>query len=139
VRAVLDPNVLISALLSRDGNPARVLRGWLDGVFELIVSDQLLTELERALSYPKLRDRVEPSEAIEFIELLRRAARMYDDPDDPPSVRSPDSGDDYLIALAETAQAMIVSGDRHLLGLAGQVPVFSPADCLTLTELDRRP
>jgi putative PIN family toxin of toxin-antitoxin system len=135
VRAVLDPNVLISALLSREGSPARVLRAWLDGAFELIVSDQLITELEPALSYPKLRARVEHSEATEFIELLRRGVRMHDDPDDPPSVRSPDPGDDYLIGLAESTQAMIVSGDKHLLGLAGQLPVVSPVDFLA--ELDR--
>ena len=54
--------------------PRYVLRAWLDGAFELIVSDELLAETERALSYPKLRKRVEPSEAIEFIELLRRGA-----------------------------------------------------------------
>ena len=137
MRAVLDPHVLISALLSRDGVPARLLRAWLDGVFELIVSDRLLAELERAFAYPKLRKRVEPSEAIEFIELLRRGARLHDDPDDPPSVRSPDPGDDYVIALAEIAQALIVSGDRHLLGLAEQAPVLSPADFLA--ELSRRP
>jgi putative PIN family toxin of toxin-antitoxin system len=136
VRAVLDPNVLISALLSRDGTPARVLRAWLEGAFELIVSDALLGELERALAYPKLRSRVERSDAREIIELLRRSAGMLDDPDHTPSVRSPDPGDDYLIALAEAAQAFIVSGDGHLLGLAGQVPVFAPADFLT--QLDRR-
>lgn len=137
MRAVLDPNVLISALISRDGSPALVLRAWLDGAFELIVSDQLLAELERALSYPKLRKRVEPSEAIEFIELLRRGARMVDDPNHPPSVRSPDPGDDYLIALAESQQAMIVSGDRHVLELTGRVPVLSPANFRV--ELDGRP
>jgi putative PIN family toxin of toxin-antitoxin system len=135
VRAVLDANVLISALLSRDGSPARVLRAWLDGAFELIVSEHLLDELDRAFGYPKLRDRVEPSEAIEFVELLRRGARMHQDPSDPPGVRSTDPGDDYLIALAENTQAMIVSGDRHLLGLAGELPVLSPADFLA--ELDR--
>ncbi len=137
MRAVLDPNVLISALISRDGSPALVLHAWLDGAFELIVSDELLAETERALSYPKLRKRVEPSEAIEFIELLRRGARIVDDPNNPPSVRSPDPGDDYLIALAESQQAMIVSGDRDVLELAGRVPVLSPADFLV--ELDRRP
>ncbi len=137
MRAVLDPNVLISALISRDGSPALVLHAWLDGAFELIVSDQLLAELERALSYPKLRKRVEPSEAIEFIDLLRRGARIVDDPNNPPSVRSPDPGDDYLIALAESQQAMIISGDRDVLELAGRVPVLSPADFLV--ELDRRP
>jgi putative PIN family toxin of toxin-antitoxin system len=135
VRAVLDPNVLISALLSRRGTPARILRSWLDGAFELIVSELLLAELARALSYPKLRSRVSAPEAIEFVDLLRRSARVYDDPERALGVRSPDSGDDYLIALAEAAHAMIVSGDRHLLGLVGRIPVFAPAEFLA--EPDR--
>jgi putative PIN family toxin of toxin-antitoxin system len=136
VRAVLDPNVLISALLSRDGTPARVLRAWLEGAFELIVSEGLLGELARALAYPKLRARVTPTEASGLIELLRRSARMLDDAHRPPSVRSPDPGDDYLIALAEAGQALIVSGDTHLLGLAGQAPVVAPAHFLA--QLVRR-
>lgn len=130
MRAVLDTNVLVSALLSRDGTPARILRAWIDGAFELIVSDHLLAELGRALAYPKLRRWVEPSEAIELIELLRRGARVHDDPGEPPRIRSRDPGDDYLIALAEDAQAVIVSGDRHLLELTGRIPVVSPADFL---------
>jgi putative PIN family toxin of toxin-antitoxin system len=136
VRAVLDPNVLISALLSREGTPARVLRAWLDGAFELIVSEQLPAELERALAYPKLRSRVTPVEAGELVELLRRAARVLSDPERPPSVHSTDPGDDYLIALAEVGQAIIVSGDGHLLGLAAQLPVFAPVDFLA--QLDRQ-
>jgi putative PIN family toxin of toxin-antitoxin system len=136
VRAVLDPNVLISALLSRDGSPARALRAWLDGVFELVVSDHLLDELDRALGYPKLRRRIELSEAAEFITLLRRGAQLRDDPAQPPAIRSTDPGDDYLIALAQDAQAMLVSGDRHLLTLAGQLPILSPADFLA--QLERR-
>ncbi len=53
-----------------------------------MVSGQLLSELEHALTYPKLRARVEPSEAIELIELLRRGALTDDDPNDPPTIRS---------------------------------------------------
>jgi putative PIN family toxin of toxin-antitoxin system len=131
VRAVLDPNVLISALLSRDGAPARVLRSWFDGGFELIVSERLLAELERALAYPKLRKRVEATEATEFVELLHRGANVRPDPSDPPSVRSADADDDYLIALAESTHAVLVSGDRHLLALAERAPICTPADFLT--------
>jgi predicted nucleic acid-binding protein len=49
VRAVLDPNVFISALLAPKGSPAHVFRGWVAGGFELVVSPPLLAELERAL------------------------------------------------------------------------------------------
>lgn len=126
MRAVLDPNVLIAAALSPNGSPARVLRAWLDGAFELVISALLFGELERALGYPKLRKRITGEEARALVALLRDEADLRPDPTDAPPVRSADPGDDYLIALAAANQAIIVSGDRHLLVLADQLPVQSP-------------
>jgi uncharacterized protein len=134
VRAVLDPNVVISALLSPSGSPAKVLRGWLDGAYELIVSPLLLEELERALAYPKLRERVSPAESRELLTLLREGGDLRDDPVEGPPVRSADPDDDYLIALAAAAQAIIVSGDRHLLDLEDAIPVYSSAGSLAVIE-----
>jgi putative PIN family toxin of toxin-antitoxin system len=138
VRAILDPNVIISALLSPKGAPAKALRAWIEGAFELVVSPLLLAELERALAYPKLRKHVEPDEANRVIDWLRRSATLTDDPVDPPSVRSPDPGDDYLIALAESQQAVLVSGDDHLLGLSEELPIYRPARFLQLLEREQR-
>jgi putative PIN family toxin of toxin-antitoxin system len=127
VRAVLDPNVLVSAVLAPGGAPARALRAWLEGAYELVVSPLLLAELERALAYPKVRARVTREEAVELVDLLRRHGDFVDDPPESFRVRSPDPGDDYLIALAAASGALLVSGDRHLLGLADELPVCSPS------------
>jgi uncharacterized protein len=125
VRAVLDPNVLIAAVISRSGTPALVLRAWLEGRFELVVSEALLTELERALRYPKLQYRVSDPERVDFLELLRTAAIVAVDPTDARRV-SDDPGDDYLISLAQAQQAVLVSGDQHLLALADRLPIMNP-------------
>jgi predicted nucleic acid-binding protein len=45
-----------------------------------------------------------------------------------------DPGDDYLIALAAAARAVIVSGDRHLLDMRDELPVQSPAGFLAAIE-----
>jgi len=133
VRTVLDPNVIISALLSSKGAPAGILRAWLEGAFELVVSPLLLDELQRALGYPKLRQRITADEAAELLELLRRAASNESDPTPAPA-RAPDPGDDYLIALAAASRARLVSGDAHLLGLAAELPIESPAAFLRRIE-----
>lgn len=129
MRAVLDPNVLVSALLSRAGAPARIVARWLEGDFELVVSELLLAELERALSYPKLRRRISPDEVSAVVSLLRGRALVGTDPETAPR-RSADSLDDYLIALAEAERAVLVSGDRDLLELADRFPIQSPATFL---------
>jgi putative PIN family toxin of toxin-antitoxin system len=135
VRAVLDANVLISALLSPRGAPAQILSRWLVGEFELVVSESLLAELERALAYPKLRTRIAPEDAVEFASFLRDAAVLVSDPPAPPR-RSPDPGDDYLLALAESEKAIVVSGDQHLLDLADRFPIRSPVAFLEALEGD---
>ncbi len=130
MRVILDPNVIISALLSPEGSPARALREWQQGAFELVVSPLLLAELERALAYPKLRRHIPAEEAEVVVDWLRRTATIALDPDDPPPVRSRDAGDDYLIALAAAQSALLVSGDDHLLQLADRIPVYPPAEFL---------
>lgn len=135
MRAVLDPNVLISALLSPTGAPAALTTRWLAGDFELVVSALLLAELARALAYPKLRARIADDEAKAFIDLLRRTAAMVDDPPAPPAParRSRDPGDDYLLALAASSAAILVTGDRDLLDVKGS-PVRSPRAFLAKLE-----
>ena len=136
MRAVLDTNVIISAALSSRSSPARVMRAWLEGSYELVVSEMLLDELARALAYPKLRARVTEVEANELVELLRRGADLRADPAGAPPVRSSDPDDDHLIALAAASQAVIVSGDGHLLDLGDRLPVYTPAAFLSLIEGD---
>jgi putative PIN family toxin of toxin-antitoxin system len=122
VRAVLDPNILIAALLSPIGAPAQIVTHWLAGEFELVISEALLADLERALASPKVHRRIAASQAAEFVTLLRRGAILAADPPSP-ARRSEDAGDDYLLALAESERAVLVSGDQHLLTLADELPI----------------
>ena len=57
---------------------------------------------------------------------------MTTDPADPPVTRSRDAHDDYLIALAAGTRAAIVSGDRGLLSLSEELPVYPPSAFLEL-------
>jgi putative PIN family toxin of toxin-antitoxin system len=127
MRALLDVNVLVSALLSPTGTPARLVLAWQAGDFELVVSPALLGELARALAYPKLRKHIIPEDAEAFVAWLSRSADLVGDPDIPPPARSVDPGDDYLIALAADQDAVLVSGDRHLLDLSAVLPIGDPA------------
>jgi putative PIN family toxin of toxin-antitoxin system len=138
LRAVLDPNVIVSALLSPRGTPARLLVAWSDGEFELLVSPALLMELERVIAYPKLRRRIASEDEAQVLLWLREEATLVHDPDRRPSITPEDPGDDYLVALAEGERAALVSGDRHLLALADRLPIFAPRAFLELLE-ERRP
>jgi uncharacterized protein len=129
VRAVLDPNVLIAALLSPAGTPAQLLSRWLAGDFELVVSDELLKELGRALGYAKVRRLISADDAEAYVAFLASTAVIAEQPA-VGTHHSRDPGDDYLLALAENEHAALVSGDKHLLQLADELPIQTAATFL---------
>jgi uncharacterized protein len=126
-RVVLDPGVLIAAVLSPKGAPAELLRRWLAGDYELVVSDKLLAELKHVLLRPKFRKYLSEAEAIKYADLFHRLATAVPDP---PEVHglTPDPGDDYLVNLARAAKInFLVSGDPHLTDLSDPwPPVLTP-------------
>jgi hypothetical protein len=54
-RVVLDTNILVSAMLSPLGNPAKVFRMFLTRTLDLVFSADILAEYEDVLSRPRLR------------------------------------------------------------------------------------
>lgn len=130
MRVVLDPNVLVSAIIG-SGPPAQILETWSHGNVDLVASESLLEELADVLARPKLAPHVSTEEANAFVALLRDESILVDDPNDPPR-RSRDPDDDYLVALAATTGALLVSGDLDLLDLAPELPVMSPREFLEL-------
>ncbi|HTX09118.1 MAG TPA: putative toxin-antitoxin system toxin component, PIN family [Solirubrobacteraceae bacterium] len=131
MRAVVDVNVLISGVLSAKGASSEILRASRDGLFELVVSELLLAELKRALSYPRLRKRMPPEKAAAFVNWVRDHGTVAEDPAGPPPVGSRDPDDDYLLALAISQRAYLVTGDQDLLVLSDDLPILSPAQFMT--------
>lgn len=136
MRVVLDPNVLVSATLSPRGTPAEVIRRWLAGEFELVVSPKLLEELRRVLAYPKIAKRILPEDADALLVLLEDEAQSVSDPRRPAPIEITDPDDAYLFALAAATGAALVSGDSHLTVLADRFPVFSPTEFLARLGAD---
>jgi putative PIN family toxin of toxin-antitoxin system len=129
-RAVLDPGVLVSALITPSGTPAKLLAATRSGSFELVASPLLLEELRSVLGREKFRRYVDLDVVDRYVDLLRRGATFTDDPSGPLPIRCRDPDDDYLIALAHTRAAALISGDDDLLELAGKIPVFTPSEFL---------
>lgn len=119
-RAVFDPNVLVSAVLSRNGAPRELLGHWERGDFELVVSAEVLFELQEVLIRPKFRRYLSEAEAASYVLRVHDGASEISG-ELPKSVVSGVTGDpddDYLTGVAVSGRAgIIVSGDRHLLDL----------------------
>jgi uncharacterized protein len=137
-RAVLDPGVLVSALIAPAGTPAKLLGEARSGAFELIASLLLLGELEEVLAREKFRRYADLEVAGQYVARLRSDALVVPDPAESGPLPSPDPDDDYLIALAFSQKAMLVSGDSDLLDLTGGAPILAPADLLAVVRASTR-
>ena len=115
-RVVLDPGVFVSALITPSGSPGLLLREIRSGQMELLVSVRLLEELDEVLCRDKFRSYVSLATARKYVRRIRSDAIVAPDPEGlPPCVARPK--DDYLISLAHSQNAILVSGDKHLLDL----------------------
>lgn len=74
IRAVVDTNVLASGLISTGGPKGRILLCWAAGLFDLVLSEHILTELERTLAKPYFQRATPPGWATEQIARLRAGA-----------------------------------------------------------------
>jgi putative PIN family toxin of toxin-antitoxin system len=111
------------------GTPARVVEAVADGAITAVATQYLLDELVAVLIRPKFRRWISVADAIAFVESLGGHADLRDDPG-PSKTKVRDPNDDYLVALAETADAVIVTGDDDLLAAGIQPPAITPAQLL---------
>lgn len=115
LRVVLDPNVIVSALISPASVPAQVVEAILDADLDHIASPRWLAEADELATRPRFRRWFAQRDAEALVERLWLVAEIVSDPQPGPSY-SRDPDDDYLIAVARGAHAdAVVSGDHDLL------------------------
>jgi len=131
ILAVLDTNVLVSALCLPGSLPAELLRRWLAWEFILILSESILAELADVLARPKFARRyaMTPEKAQAFTGILWELATVVPGEMVVEAVPA-DPRDNHVIACAvEGGANIIVSGDRHLkdMGAFDAIRILSPA------------
>lgn len=140
IRAVLDVNVLLSAIIGPLGFSRQVVLAWQAGHFVAISSAGILSELAEKLALPRIqrRYRVESPQDILWLQaLLANQAELILVP---PEERLPITGDpedDYVLATARLAEAnYLVTGDHGLLALGqyGGAQIVTPKAFVQLLE-----
>lgn len=112
MRVVLDTNLLISALISEHGAPARLIDAWDDQRFVLVSSKEQLEEFKTVSRRERLVRFIERSDVGRFINQMSAEALILEKL--PIVDRSADPTDNFLLAMAEAGEAdYLVSGDRR--------------------------
>ena len=120
LRVVLDPNVVLSALVFAHGRLAAVRNAWHKEVCSPLVSRATAAELVRTLAYPKFKlTSEEQRELLADYLPYCTTVRMPAKPPKTPACR--DSADVPFLQLALAGKAEhLVTGDRDLLALANR-------------------
>jgi putative PIN family toxin of toxin-antitoxin system len=134
VRAVVDNNLWVSAILTRRGNPGRVLDAFMEGRFTLVTSEPLLEELAEVLDRPRIarHSRFTRAEVRELIASMRVIGEMVPVTGSLSICRDPK--DDVVIETAVAGRAdMLASGDRDLANDPTIAAALAGLGCRVLT------
>jgi hypothetical protein len=115
MRVVLDTNILVSALMIQIGNPAAIYRAWQEGHFTLLTCAEHLDELRATLRKPAIAELIKPYKAGGLVSEMKKIAESLSESMDalPRVRRSPDSTDDFLLALSEAGRGdYLVTGEK---------------------------
>jgi putative PIN family toxin of toxin-antitoxin system len=120
-RAVLDTNVVLSALVFGKGPTAQLRTAWQRGDFVPLLSTATGQELVRVLAYPKFR--LDAQGQQELLADYLPHALVVQVPEPPPAVPAcRDPFDLPFLHLAVVGKAdVLVTGDADLLMLAGKL------------------
>ena len=127
LRAVLDTNVIVSALLFR-GTTRCVVSLWQERKFIPLVSKELVQEYFRVLAYPKFGLSVQEVKGLVERQMLPFSTPVKAKKISP--IIHEDPSDDIFSACAVAGRAdYVVSGDRHLLDLTTyqKIPIVFPS------------
>lgn len=114
MRVILDTNVLLGALISPQGVPDSIYRGWRAARFELVTSNMQLDELRRVSRYPKLKAILPAHRVGTMVNNLQRAIVLDALPPLPDNIEINDPDDAFLLAMAIASDAdYLVTGDRR--------------------------
>lgn len=128
MRAVIDTNILVSALLTPNGVSAQLIAAIRSQILTPVVSQSILAEYAEVLNRPKFgfaNDRI-----VFLLEDVRGLA-LFMSPRPIPRQDLPDPDDAPFIATALTAGCAIITGNsKHFPPEIG-VEIISPAEALT--------
>ena len=139
MKVVLDTNVLVSAFISRKSIPAQVLSLFQEDGYTLLLSEAVLSELQRILHYPHLRQlyTYRDEQVAAFVRGIQVIA-LWIEPTETLSVVTEDETDNRFLELAVAGGARdVVTGDKkHLLKVRRYqaIDIVSPTEFLILTR-----
>ena len=127
---VLDTNVVVSAALCAEGNPAKIFEMLILEEIQNITTQEIIDEIKETFEKPKITKKTSHAQRIWIIETFEQLSEkitpmievnaLPEDPDD----------NKFLACALQVSATHIISGDEHLLRLKEfrGIKITSPAE-----------
>ena len=125
-RVVLDTNVLVSALLTRDGNPAKIYKMFLTGILKLVYCTEILEEYQEILCRPHLK--IPPTDAAIVLSAIRQYGEEIRV--EPSIVPMLDEDDRIFYDTSKNSKAYLITGNKK--HFPSEPLVLTPAEFLNI-------
>ena len=133
-RVVVDTNVVVSAAISLDGNPALIFEMIISEEVQNFTTQEIIKEIKDVLQRPKIAMRLSSTEQEFIVNTFTKFSKKIN-----PAVRfhqvQADPDDDKFLDCAVSASAeYIISGDGHLLRLKEfmDIKIVTPAEFIKI-------
>jgi putative PIN family toxin of toxin-antitoxin system len=132
MRVVLDTNIWISGLLLPKSTAGQIITAWQQNRFNVVISQPILAEIKKVLSYPKIQKRLrwEENKINQYLLLLTFFAEKIQLKKEDIKIKVlKDADDTPILATLITSQAdYLVTGDNDLLCLKQDYPIITLAE-----------
>ena len=136
MKVIFDANILISFLLTRGETISKILNYWQENKFEVIATDEILTEIKLVLERFVAAQLISKGSALALLERLEREVEIF--PSFSIVTISPNKKDNrYLAAAKDGKTDYLVTGDKkHLLSLKqfSKTKIISPGEFVEILE-----
>jgi uncharacterized protein len=119
IRAVVDANVFVSAIIKPNSIPGTIIDLIGQGLVRLVISQEIIAEIRQVLLYPKIKKlhRLTPKLIDQALATISEAAMVTPGVIQINGVKDDPKDNKYLECAVEGQVDFIISGDHHLTDL----------------------
>jgi hypothetical protein len=135
-KVVLDTNIVVSAAISEDGNPAKIFEMLLLEEITNHTTDDIIAEIKNVMSRPKIAQRLSMVEISFIISNFERFSRKITANEKIDLVKEDPDDNKFLECAVAASADYIISGDEHLLKIREfrGTKMLSPAEFIEMLK-----
>ena len=136
IKIVSDTNVVISAAVSSDGNPAEIFELLLLGKIKNFTSDEIINEIKEVMEREKIRSRLTLYNRRFIIDNFEKFSVKIIPKIKNDIIKEDPKDNKFLDCAVSANTGYIISGDEHLLSLKEfkGIKILSPAEFVKLFD-----